>query len=344
MKNALALILVAGVLLPLTSCNRSATTHLHLFAVSEYVPQEVIDGFTRETGIVVDYETFGTNEAMLQKFAPDPAQYDVIQPSDYMVERLIRKNLLAPLDRSKLSNFQNILPEYRNLPFDPDNQYSVPYMSGTVGIVVNTDKVKDPIRGYKDLFQEKYKERIVLLDDPREMVTWAMELHGIPINDVTPANLAVVKPTLLDWARLKNLYMKDDPKPPLIHGDRDLGVVYSGDAARLWQDDKKFQYVLPAEGVHRFVDNLCIPAASNNKEAALAFLNYLMKPEVSKILSDKFPYTNPNGAARKLLSKAQMDNPASYPALDAKAAIFRDIGKQADPIADMVGEIRHASE
>src|SRR5665213_846071 len=263
MKRFRLLVLLAIATLSMLGCNRSKSTgaakaRLQLFAFSSYIPNEVIEGFTKETGIPVDYEVYATNEAMLQKLSANPSHYDVIQPSDYMVEHLIARHALAPLDLKQLPHLENILPEFRNLSYDPGNQFSVPYMAGTVGIIFNNEKIKEPIRGYKDVFQEKYKGRIVLVDDPREIVTWALETAGIPINDVTPETLARVKPILVEWVKLKNIYNSDDPKPPLLSGDRDLGVIYCGDAAALWQENHKFQYVLPAEGAHRFIDNLCI--------------------------------------------------------------------------------------
>ena len=325
------------------SADDKANRTLHLFAWSEYIPREVIDGFTRETGIKVDYEVYDSNEAMLAKLAPGSAQYDVIQPSEYAVEHLIKRNMLAPLDLASLPNLQNILPEYRNLPYDPDGRYSVPYMSGTVGIVVNSKTVNEPIRGYRDVFSDKYKNRIIVVNDNREIVSWAFEAQGIPINDVTEQNLARVKPTLTRWVGLIKIYNSDNPKAPLLSDDVNLGVVYSGDAAALWQQDKKFKYVLPAEGAHRFIDNLCIPAGSKNKEAATAFINYILRPQVGKIISDNFPYTNPNGAARKLLSKEQLDNPASYPSDVTRLEIFRDIGKASGDIQDLMSQLRQAA-
>jgi spermidine/putrescine transport system substrate-binding protein len=170
----------------------------------------------------------------------------------------------------------------RDLPYDPGQKYSVPYMSGTVGIIVNTDVIKEPIHGYADVFQEKYKQRIVVADDNREIVSWAFSAAGIPINDVTPANLAKVKPLLKRWISLIKVFAPATPLPPLLGGEVDLGVIYSGDAAALLARDKRFVFVLPKEGAHRFVDNLCIPARAQHKEAAEKFINYILKPEVSK--------------------------------------------------------------
>ncbi|MDB5334209.1 MAG: spermidine/putrescine transporter substrate-binding protein [Phycisphaerales bacterium] len=329
----------------LAGCHRdksSAATAptLHLFAWSEYVPREVIDGFTKETGIPVDYEVYDTNEKMLAKLAPGSAQYDIIQPSEYMVEHLIKRKMVAPLDLAQIPNLSNLLPEFRNLAYDPGNQYSVPYMSGTVGIIINTDKVKEPVRGYADVFQEKYRKRIIALEDNREMVSWAFATRGIAINDVTPENLAKVKPMLREWVKMVKLFNSDDPKALLIRDEVDLGIVYSGEAAKLMDQDKRFKYVLPAEGAHRFIDNLCIPAGSKNKGAAMQFINYILRPEVSKIISDRFPYTNPNAAARKLLSDGQRANPASYPPDAGNLELFRDIGKANADVSVLMTELR----
>ncbi len=314
---------------------------LHLFIVSEYVPREVIDGFTAETGIPTDTEVYDTNEAMLSKLISNPSQYDVVQPSEYTVEHLIRAKLLAPLDFSQIPNVSNLESNMRDLPYDPGQKFSVPYMTGTVGIIINTDVIKEPIQGYADVFQEKYKQRIVVADDNREIVSWAFSSAGIPINDVTPENLAKAKPMLKRWIGLIKVFAAATPTPPLVGGEVDLGVIYSGDAAMLVSKDKRFKFVLPKEGAHRFIDNLCIPAGSKHKEAAEKFINYVLKPEVSKIISDKFPYTNPNEAARKLLSPEQLANPASYPpgGID-HLEVFHDIGHAASDVSALMTELR----
>jgi spermidine/putrescine transport system permease protein len=316
-----------------------ARADLDLFAWSEYVPQEVIDGFTKETGIKVHYETYASNEEMLSKLLAGASNYDLIQPSEYTVEALIQKQKLAPIDWSAVPNIKNIDPAFLHMGFDPQQKFSVPWMTGTVGIVVNTDRIKEPIRGYRDVFQQKYKNRIVVVNDNREIVTWAMETLGLPINDVTRANLLKVKPLLASWIPRIKVYDSDSPKTPLINGDCDLGVVWSGEAALCWQQDHKFEYVLPAEGAHEFIDSLCIPATAAHKADAEKFLNYILRPEVSKMISDKFPYTNPNAAARKLMSKEQLANPASYPK-PRKLEIFHPIGKGTGMIDRLMTELK----
>ncbi|WP_437288100.1 polyamine ABC transporter substrate-binding protein [Sorangium sp. So ce406] len=313
---------------------------LNLFGWSEYIPQEVLDGFTKETGIKVNYETYASNEEMMSKLLAGSTRYDLIQPSEYAVEALIKQNKLQPLDHARIPNLKNIAPTFRNQAHDPELKYTVPYMGTTVGIVVNTEKVKEPIKGFKDVFQPKYKGRIVALNDAREIVAWVMVTMGLDANDVTPENLAKIKPTLAEWIKLVKVFDSDSPKTALLNGDVDIGVVWSGEAALLYQEDKnKFQFVLPAEGTHKAIDSLAVPTNAENKIGAEMFMNHILRPEVSKLISDKFPYTNPNTEARKLLTPEQLANPASYPPL-AGMETFHDIGKAAADVDKLVTDLK----
>lgn len=333
--------LLCAFLLAAASAARAAEA-LNLFAWSEYVPQKVIDGFTKETGIKVSYATYATGEEMLSKLLAGGAAYDLIQPPDYIAESLIKHKFLRPLDRAKLPNLRHIAPEFLALPHDPASAYTVPWMLGTVGIVVNTERVKDPIRGYRDLFQPKFKNRIVVVNDNREIVSWALVTLGLNQNAITRENLAKARPLIAEWIKLVKVFDSDSPKTPLLNGDVDLGVVWSGEAAKLINENKKFAYILPAEGYHPFVDLLAIPTTAKNVAAAHRFLDYVLRPEVSKLISEEFPYTNPNLAARKLLTPAQLANPASYAPL-GKLDTFRDIGKAAADIDKLMTDLKTAA-
>ena len=314
---------------------------LNLFAWSEYVPQKVLDGFTAETGISVNYETFSSNEEMISKLIAGAGDYDLIQPSDYAAEALIKQHLLAPLDRSSLHNLANLSPEYRHLPHDPDDRYTVPYMSGTVGIVVNTSVVHDEIRGFGDVFQPKFSGRIVVLNDNREIVSWALASLGISPNKITPETLRAARPVIARWVKLVKVYDSDSPKTALLNGDVDIGVVWSGEAAILWKQDHKFRYILPKEAVHEFIDVLAIPLRVRHKAEAHRFIDYVLRPEVSKLISDEFPYTNPNAAARRLLTPEQLANPASYPA-GGHLETFRDIGTMSSDVDRLMTDLKSA--
>lgn len=320
---------------------RAADKELNLFAWSEYVPQGVLDAFTAETGIKVNYETFASGEEMLAKLIAGGTAYDLIQPPDYIAEALIKNKLLVPINFARVPNFRHILPEYKGMPHDPEQRFTVPYMTGTVGIVVNTDRIKTPIRGIKDLFAPANKGRIVVVDDGRELVTAALYVLGRSLNDITPETLAQTRPLLAEWFQAIKLFDSDSPKTALLNGDVDLGYVWGGEAATLWNEDKKFKYVLPSEGAHMFVDVLAIPVGAKNLDSAHAFIDFVLRPEISKQISDEFPYTNPNGEARKLLSDEQRANPASYPPTQ-KLDTFRHLGETGALIDELVTDLKNA--
>ena len=337
--RSLLTLAVAGVALASTAL--AADKELNLFAWSEYIPQKVLDGFTQETGIKVNYETFASGEEMLAKINAGGAAYDIIQPPDYIAEAMIQNDLLQPLDYARLTNFKNILPEYTKMPHDPEQKYTVPYMVSTVGIVYNSEKVTKPVKGIKDLFAPENKGRIVSVDDGRELIVAALYTLGKPLNDITPENLALVKPILAQWYPLIKKFDSDSPKTALLDGDVDFGYVWGGEAARLWEENQKFKYVLAEEGAHLFVDLLAIPKNAGHPAAAHLFLNYILRPEVSVLISSEFPYTNPNAEARKLLTPAQLANPASYPParpLDT----FRHLGKASALIDELTTDLKNA--
>src|SRR4029077_1387889 len=311
---------------------------LNLFCWSEYVPQEIIDAFTKETGIKVSVESYASNEEMLAKLLAGGGAYDLIQPSEYVIQGLVKENLLVPIDHSAIPNIKNIAPEFANMSFDPGNQISIPYMAGTVGIVVNTDLVDDDIKSYSDVFQDKFKKNIVVLDDAREIVSWGFETLGIPINEVSDENLGKVKPVLEKWLPLVKVFDSDSPKTALLNGDVALGIVWGGEGAILLNENKKFKWVVPAEGAHLFVDSLAIPKTAAHVKNAQLFMNFVLRPDISAKISDAFPYLNPNAAARQLLTPAQRGNPASYPTADELATMqtFKDIGEQATKVYELV--------
>ena len=321
-----------------------AAEELNLFAWSEYVPQSVLDGFTKETGIQVNYESYASNEEMLAKLMSGAASYDLIQPSEYVIEALVKEKQLVPLDHAKIPNLKNIGKEYWDQPHDPELKYSIPYMQGTVGIVINTEKVKDPVTGFGDVFQAKNKGRIVILDDSLEIVTWGLATQGIGPDGVTKESIEGVRPVLAAWLPLVKVYDSDSPKTPLLNGDVDLGIVWSGEAAILIKEQPgKFNYVLPKEGAHMFIDNLAIPKGAPHVEAAHKFIDYILRPEVSRKISEDFPYTNPNVEARKLLTPEERANAASYPPGNPKLSTFRDIGPLAANVDKLVTDLKAKS-
>ena len=318
-----------------------ADKRLNLLCWSAYVPREVVDDFAKETGIDVSVENYASNEEMLAKLRAGAGSHDLVQPNEYVLQALIQEDRLAPIDHSAIPNLKNVAPEFLSMSFDPENRFSVPYMAGTVGIVINTERVKDNIKGYGDVFQPKFKKNIVVLDDAREIVSWGLETLNLPINDISEENVAKVKPLLAKWLPLVKTF-SDSPGSALSNGEAVLGVMWSGEGAKLLEQSNRFRWVIPVEGSHLFVDSLAIPKKAAHPKNAHIFMNYILRPEVSVKISNAFPYLNPNAAARDLLTPAQRNNPASFPSAEeiARMQTFKDIGKNASKIDELVTSLK----
>lgn len=313
---------------------------LNIFCWSEYIPQSVIDKFAKANNVKVNVENYASNEEMMAKLQAGSSKYDLIQPSEYIIEEMVKDGKLEALDLANIPNLKNLDPKVTKQPHDPDGKFSVPWMAGNVGICVNRAKVKDPIKSYNDVFQDKFKKRIVVLDDNRELVAWALASLGIGINDITKENLEKAKGVLAKWLPLVKLYDSDSPKTALLNGDVDIGIVWNGEGAKILQEMKKskrrkldFEYILPGEGAHMFIDSLAVPKGAKNKAVAEKFINYVLEPKVSVEVWEEFPYTLANAEGRKLLKPDQLANNASFPAGDPKLDTFKMIS------ADMAGAI-----
>ncbi len=284
---------------------------LNLYIWTEYVPDSVIQDFEKQTGVQVNVSTYSTNEDMLAKVkSENEGAFDIVQPSDYMVEQMIKQNMLQKLDHSKLTNLKNISDVFLNQSYDPENQYSVPYLAGVAGIAVNTSKIKDTITGYADLFNPKYKKSIVALDDYRAVLGMVARSLGMSMNETDDAKIAQIKTQAMKLKDNIKLYDSDSPKSALISGDCSLGYCWSGEIALAIRENPAIKIIFPKEGAYVFFDNWCITKGAKNTENAHKFINYMMEPQVAKAVSDEFAYLQPNQAAVKLLGDSYKNNPA----------------------------------
>lgn len=332
----LAVVLAAG-------CTRAPAAEtpaeeqvLNLFAWSEYVPQALLDGFTEETGIQVNYDAYASNEEMYAKISAGAIGYDLIQPSDYWVGVMSRQGLLEELDLSKIPNLSNVDP---NLPYDlydPGHKYTVPYQWGSVSLAVNTDKISKPITSYKDLWNPDYAGRIVLLDDERQVIGMALLALGYDPNTTDPDELDQAKELLLELVPGVKLFDSDTPSTAFLTGEADIGLIWNGEAAIAHGEDPAITYVYPEEGTVFWYDNLAIVKGAEHIDAAHAFMDYVLRPEVSLLITAEFPYSNPNLEALNLLQSqdadayaAYMSFPATNPSTDAlaKAFVLEDVGE-----------------
>jgi spermidine/putrescine-binding protein len=316
--------------------SQGGSTELNLYGWSEYVPQGLLDGFTEETGIQVNYDTYSSNEEMLSKIQAGASGYDLVIPSDYTVSSMIKQDLLEQLDLSQIPNFENVSEELRDPYFDPGNQYSIPYQWGTVGVALNTEFVDRPITSWNDLWDPAFKDRVVLLDDSREVLGMVLLALGYDKNSTNEAELEEAKTRLQELLPNVRLFDSDSPKTALLAGEVWLGMVWNGEGALAHSENPAIDYICPQEGCGIWYDNLAIPKGAPHKDAALAFMNYALKPEASILITKEFPYSSPNQAALNLL---QTEDPEFYEAYMGFLATNppADVIANAKPVLD-VGE------
>ncbi|WP_234121992.1 ABC transporter substrate-binding protein [Clostridium hydrogenum] len=303
---------------------------INVFNWGEYIDPSIVKDFTKKTGIKVNYSTFSTNEEMYEKVKSGTNSYDLICPSDYMVDRMIKENLVQPMDFRNLLNYSNISSKYRNLSFDPNNKYSVPYMWGTIGIIYDKTQIKDKIDSWNVLWNPKYKNKIFMSDDMRNSMGISLKRLGYSLNSKNTKQIAKATNALIKQKdKVKPVYIGDEIKDSLRNGEKPIGVIYSGDAAVLMKEKPgKFEYVIPKEGTNIWFDSWVIPKNARNKAAAEKFLNYLLDAKVNKKNVDYIGYGTPNRATYNLLSEAEKNNKTSYPDSTTlkNSEVFLDLG------------------
>ena len=319
---ALSLMLVLS-LAGFTGCGKKSASNgeLNIFTWTEYVPESVIEDFEKEYGIKVNWTTFSSNENMLAKVKTESAgTYDIVQPSDYMVEQMISQDMLMELDKDVITNIENIDSAYINPSYDPGNKYSVPYQGGVAAIAVNTDKVSKEITSYDDLFSEDLKGNIVALDDYRAVIGMTARSMGYSMNETDTDKLAKIEEKLLKLKDNVKVYDSDSPKNSLISGDCTVGYCWAAEIALAQEENPAIKIVFPKEGPYVFMDNWAVLKTAKNSENAMKFINYMLDSETSQKVSEEFPYLNPNAKAVDALGDEYKSNEAKNPPADVIAS------------------------
>src|SRR5437870_3922660 len=319
-KKIFATIIVFFMFAGLAACSpggneqgKARPVTLHLFTWSDYTEETVVKEFERRFGVKVVTDTFGSNEELLAKLQGGAAGYDVVVPSDYMVSILIKQGLLAELDHAKIPNLAHVYKHLKGLYYDPQNTYSVPYLWGTTGIGYNADLVTPPPTSWKVLWDQRYKGKISLLNDEREVFGMALRAAGEALNATQPAKLEAAKARLMAQKPLIKTYTSENYDQLLVSGEVALAHGWSGTVLRAAAEKPSIKYVIPKEGGTIWQDNLCVLKTSTHKSEAMAFINYLLEPAVAARISTKVKYASANEAARTFLPKELATNPVVYP-------------------------------
>jgi spermidine/putrescine-binding protein len=273
------------------------STELNLFVWTEYIPKDMSECFEKVYGIKVNPSEYSSNEEMYAKISAGGSNYDLVQPTDYIVSLMVRQKLIQKLDQSKLPNMKNMDPNYMNLEFDPGNTYTLPYQAGVDAIVYNSDKVSPAPVSWEDLWKPEYAHRMVFLDDSRVTIGFTLLTLGFDPNTTDPAQLDQAKTKLAKLIPNVKLFDSDSPKTALIAGDVDLGMTWTGEAFLAQKEKPAIKFVYPTEGGILWQDNWAIPAGASHMDAVYAWLNYTMQGDVFWLMLREFPYINPDKAA-----------------------------------------------
>jgi spermidine/putrescine-binding protein len=285
---------------------------LNLYGWSAYVPQELLDGFSAKYGIQVNYDTYSSNEEMLAKLQAGASGYDVVIPSDYTVAIMVKQNMLEPLDLSQIPNFSNLDPRFINRDYDPGNKYTVPYQWGTSALVYDKTTVPFEPKSWADLWDPRFKGRLVMLDDEREVLGMALQVLGYDRNSTDENQLNQAEQKLIELKPNILKFDSDTPENSIINGEAWAGLVYNGNASLAYQSDPNVEYICPTEGCGLWFDNLAIPVGAPHSDAALAFMNWVLDPQESILITKEFPYSNVNKAALDYLKANEPDLYNSY--------------------------------
>ncbi|NIO05295.1 MAG: extracellular solute-binding protein [Proteobacteria bacterium] len=302
---------------------------LNIYNWSDYIAEDTIPNFEKEFGVKVNYDTYEDNEAMLAKLQAGATGYDLVVPTGYMVEIMLKQNMLAPINHENIPNIKSVSKELANPPYDPGRKYTVPWQWGTTGFGYNSKEVTGKIDSWGLLWSSKYKGKITMLDDMRSVISVALKKLGYPLNSTSEKELMEAKKLLMDQKPLLKAYISAPVKSLLISGEVWLSHLWVGDVLMAKEENDALEYCIPKEGCEIWDDSLAIPKTAPHKYTAEVWMNYCLRPEVSAAVSNFVHYATPVEAAKKFINKEDLDNPGIYPPPDVMTRLeFQvDIGE-----------------
>lgn len=345
---AIALATTAAAVL-LAGCGNAPAENageLYVYNWGEYIDEDVITQFEEETGIKVIYDLFETNEEMYPVIEAGAVTYDVVCPSDYMIQKMMENNMLAEINFENVPNVKEIDPAYMEMSkaFDPENKYSVPYCWGTVGIIYNTKRLEElgveAPTSWADLWDERLSGEILMQDSVRDAFMVALKKNGNSMNTDNAEELQQAKQDLIDQKPLVQAYVIDQVRDKMIGGEAAVGVIYSGELLYIQDEveslglDYSLDYIVPEEGTNLWLDSWVIPANANNKENAEKWIDFLCRPEIAKANFEYITYPTPNKGAFDLLDDELKNNKAVFPDIESLegSEVFRYLGSDADTL------------
>ena len=294
-------------------------TEINVYNWGEYISDgaedtlDVNKEFEKETGIKVNYTTYDSNENMYNKIKGGGANYDIIIPSDYMIERMIDEDMLEKINFDNIPNYKNIIPKYKNLYFDPKNEYSVPYNVGMVGLIYNTKMVEGTPDSWSIMWDEKYKGQVLMFNNSRDAFGIAQFLLGIDVNTTSEKDWKKAYEKLKEQKPVVQSYVMDDVFNKMEGGEAAIAAYYAGDCIGMAENNPDLAFVYPKEGTNIFVDSICIPKGCQNKDAAELYINFLLRGDIALANAECLCYATPNRAVLDNEEYSFRDNEMLYP-------------------------------
>lgn len=289
---------------------------VNVYNWGEYINPDVLTQFTKETGIKVNYRTFDTNESLYSVLKQGGVSYDVIFPSDYMANRMISEGMLEKIDFANVPNASLIEGQFKDQPYDPTGEYTVPYMWGVTGIIYDTKMITDTVDSWGALFDPKYSGEILMFDNSRDAFGVALKYLGYSLNTTDTAQLDQAFELLKTQKPLLQAYVMDQIYDKLESGEAAIGPYYAGDYLSMLENNPDLAFVVPKEGSNIFVDLMCIPKGAPNKENAEAFINFMTRTDVSMENSEYIGYTSPNSEVESQIQLSDAARAVMYPSQD----------------------------
>lgn len=305
---------------------------VNVYAWAGEIPEFVVRQFEKETGLRVNFASYENNEIMFTKVRTSKkSAYDVVMPSSYFVDRMKRLNLLEKIDKTKLPNWKNLDPTLLHPAYDPELEYSVPYIWGITGIFYNDQFHKNPIKKWQDLWQKKFDNQLMLLDDTREVFSMALISLGYSPNDNDPAHIKAAFLKLKKLMQNVKVFSTETVISIMIDEDATLGMAWNGDTYRASVENPHIKFIFPEEGFVIWVDNFSIPKNATHKEAAYTFINFMLRPDIAKKIALYTQFPIANLAGQKLLPDSTKQNQTIYPAKEMlkRGHFLIDVGETA---------------
>ncbi len=306
--------------------------------------------FEKLTGIKVNYTNYATNEELYAKLKGGGAAYDIIIPSDYMISKMIKEGLIQTLDFENIPNFSYIMDNFRNMAYDPENEYSVPYTWGTVGIIYDESVVdlNEEDIDWNLLWNEEYADQILMFDNPRDAFAISEILLGYSLNTENPDELKAAAEKLKEQKKIVQGYVMDEIFDKMGAGDALIAPYYAGDALTIMEENDSLNFVVPQSGTNLFVDAMCIPTSAKQKEAAEMYINFMCEPDIAYANIDYICYSTPHSAAFDMLDEEVQNDPISYPdeeLISERTTVFVNLSDEANKLMqDLWTEMKSAED